>query len=71
MDDLIERCALAIQKSDGMPLAMARVHARAAIDEITKGGSPCGVCGCAVYKGLPTALTPLQPAQNNTHKTDG
>lgn len=33
-----------------------RLVAQAAIDEITKNAEPCGVCGCAVYKGLPTAV---------------
>jgi hypothetical protein len=32
------------------------VLAQAAIDEIVKGAESCGVCGCAVYKGLPTAV---------------
>jgi hypothetical protein len=32
--------------------------ARAAIDEIVKGAQSCGVCGCAVYKGLPTKTSP-------------
>jgi hypothetical protein len=31
-----------------------RVQARAAIEEIEKGGEPCGVCGYLIYKGLPT-----------------
>jgi hypothetical protein len=29
--------------------------AEIAIAEIIKGAAPCGVCGCAVYRGLPTA----------------
>lgn len=28
--------------------------ARAAIAEIVKTGTPCGVCGCLVYPDLPT-----------------
>jgi hypothetical protein len=33
-----------------------RRQARAAIKAVAAIGEPCGVCGCAVYQGLPTAV---------------
>jgi hypothetical protein len=47
--DMIERVADAIEAkmrtSDNYPEDLAR----AAIEAIREMGSPCGVCGCAVY----------------------
>lgn len=61
MDELTERVAKAIMDAmditDGLDGTAAKAYAEAAINEIIKNASSCGVCGCAVYKGLPAAVS--------------
>jgi hypothetical protein len=66
MNDLIERIARALHATeypDGSyegfvahtpDPAKFRRQAQAALDEMMKDAESCGVCGCAVYKDLPT-----------------
>ena len=56
MNDLEERVAEAIMKVETEDkISDYYKFARAAIEEITKNAEACGVCGCAVYKDLPTS----------------
>ena len=56
MNELIERIEEAISEACHHQLDQHYLTkcARAVVEEIENGGSPCGVCGCLVYKGLPT-----------------
>ena len=62
MKELIERIAWAMREaseSNGLELTFDACEplARAAIDIIIASSEACGVCGCAVYKDLPTKVS--------------
>jgi hypothetical protein len=63
MSEIVERVAAAIAAklddtySSSIPAGQLQQVAEAAIAAITSNAEACGVCGCAVYKGLPTKVS--------------